>query len=431
MPFCHEWSEAKATPREVVKRAAELGYLNAASGAAKNPKNAPLMKYPLPSGIKSGEFDIFHEYIIVDELARCGSGGFLWSLSGGLSIGLPPVLNFGSQELKEKVVPGCLAGDKFIALAITEPSAGSDVANLKTTAEDKGDHYILNGEKKWITQGAYADFYTVACRTGGPGMGGVSLLLVERSMPGVTARYMDCQGMWGSGTSYITFEDVKVPKSHIIGKVNQGFKYIMHNFNHERLGIVMQANRFARVCIEESIKYSLKRKTFGQSLIEHAVIRNKFGHMIRQVEATHAWLESVLYQLHTLPPNVTPNLLAGPIALLKAQSTQTFEFCAREAAQIFGGLAYTRGGQGEKIERLYREVRAYAIPGGSEEIMLDLGVRQAMKQAMDAALQHNKPIKLYLSMLLLRIRTMRTEINYILHKKKESTEREMTNPTIC
>ncbi|KAI8990278.1 acyl-CoA dehydrogenase/oxidase [Pilobolus umbonatus] len=387
MPFCHEWSEAKAIPREVVKRAAELGILNATSGAAKNPRNVKYMKYPLPGGVKVGEFDIFHEFICVDELSRCGSGGFIWALMGGLGIGLPPIMNFASEELREKVIPGCLAGDKFIALAITEPSAGSDVANLKTTAKDMGDHYLLNGEKKWITQGAYADYYTVACRTGGEGMGGVSLLLVERTMPGVNARYMDCQGMWGSGTSYITFEDVKVPKHHIIGKVNQGFKYIMHNFNHERLGIVMQANRLARVCIEEALKYSLKRKTFGQRLIEHAVIRNKFGHMIRQCEATHAWLESVLYQLKTQPENVTPNLLAGPIALLKAQSTQTFEFCAREASQIFGGLAYTRGGQAEKVERLYREVRAYAIPGGSEEIMLDLGVRQALKQAFAATKQ--------------------------------------------
>ncbi|KAI9259106.1 acyl-CoA dehydrogenase/oxidase [Helicostylum pulchrum] len=387
MPFCHEWSEAKAIPRSVVKRAAEIGLLNAVSGAAKKAHNSSLMKYPLPSGIKPEDFDIFHEFICVDELSRCGSGGFIWAIMGGLGIGLPPVLNFGSKELREKVVPGCLAGEKFIALAITEPSAGSDVANLKTNAKDMGDHYILNGEKKWITQGAYADFYTVACRTGGTGMGGVSLLLVERTMPGVTARYMDVQGMWGSGTSYITFEDVKVPKTHIIGKVNQGFKYIMHNFNHERIGIIMQANRLARVCIEEALKYSFKRKTFGQRLIQHAVIRNKFGHMIRQCEATHAWLESVLYQLHTLPEEATPTLLAGPVALLKAQATVTFEFCAREASQIFGGLAYTRGGQGEKVERLYREVRAYAIPGGSEEIMLDLGVRQALKQVMDA----NKP----------------------------------------
>jgi alkylation response protein AidB-like acyl-CoA dehydrogenase len=110
----------------------------------------------------------------------------------------------------------------------------------------------------------------------------------------------------------------------------------------------------------------LKRKTFGQRLVDHAVIRNKFGHMIRQCEATHAWLENILFQYKTLPEASQASMLAGPIALLKAQSTQTFEYCAREAAQIFGGLAYTRGGQGEKIERLYREVRAYAIPGGSE-----------------------------------------------------------------
>jgi alkylation response protein AidB-like acyl-CoA dehydrogenase len=126
---------------------------------------------------------------------------------------------------------------------------------------------------------------------------------------------------------------------------------------------------------------------FGKKLIDQPVIRNKLGHMIRQVEATHSWLESTLYQVKTLPAAVQPLRLGGPIALLKAQSTQTFEYCAREAAQIFGGLSYTRGGQGEKIERLYREVRAYAIPGGSEEIMIDLGVRQAQKVA---ALNHAK-----------------------------------------
>ncbi|CAO3634529.1 unnamed protein product [Cunninghamella blakesleeana] len=380
MPFCHEWSENKEIPKSIVKRAAELGILNAISGAATNPSIASLLPYSLPAGIKPEEFDIFHEFICIDELSRSGSGGLVWGLEGGLAIALPPVINFGSNEMRNKVTPEVLSGEKFISLAITEPSAGSDVANLTTTAKDAGDHFIVNGEKKWITQGAYADYYVVAARTGGEGMGGISLLLIERALPGVNARAMDCQGMFGSGTSYITFEDVKVPKSNLIGKLNQGFKYIMTNFNHERLGIVMQANRMARVCIEEAFKHAVKRKTFGQPLVQHAVIRNKLAHCIRQVEATHAWLESVLYQVKTLPHESQAKVLGGPIALLKAQSTQTFEFCAREAAQIFGGLAYTRGGQGEKVERLYREVRAYAIPGGSEEIMLDLGVRQALKQ---------------------------------------------------
>ncbi|KAI8986413.1 acyl-CoA dehydrogenase/oxidase [Pilobolus umbonatus] len=385
MPFCHEWSETREIPKSVLKRAAELGLLAAVSGAGTNPEMEKYMPYGLPGGMKASEFDIFHEFVCVDELSRSGSCGFIWAMEGGLAIGLPPVMNFANEKLKERVVTACLSGDSVIALAITEPSAGSDVANLSTNAKDMGDHYILNGEKKWITNGLYADFYTVACRTGGPGMGGVSLLLVERTMPGVNARAMDCQGTWGSGTSYITFEDVKVPKTHLIGKENSGFKYIMHNFNHERLGIIMQANRLSRVCIEEAMKYAMKRKTFGQRLVDHAVIRNKFGHMIRQCEATHAWLENILYQSKTLPVESQASLLGGPIALLKAQSTQTFEFCAREAAQIFGGLAYTRGGQGEKVERLYREVRAYAIPGGSEEIMLDLGVRQAMKKCSETS----------------------------------------------
>jgi alkylation response protein AidB-like acyl-CoA dehydrogenase len=143
-----------------------------------------------------------------------------------LSIGLPPVLKFGSEELKQRIAPGCLNGTKNICLAITEPYAGSDVANLKTEAKlsDDGQYYIVNGEKKWITNAVFADYFTVAVRTGGPGMGGVSLLLIERTMPGVKTRQMLCSGVWASGTTYITFEDVKVPKSNLIGKENAGFK---------------------------------------------------------------------------------------------------------------------------------------------------------------------------------------------------------------
>jgi len=264
-----------------------------------------------------------------------------------------------------QVCKPCLTGEKIICLAITEPSAGSDVANLKTTARlsPDGKHYIVNGEKKWITNGVWADYFTVAVRTGGPGMGGVSLLLIERAFAGVTTRQMKCSGVWPSGTTYITFEDVKVPVENLVGKENQGFKYIMYNFNHERWGMIVQANRLARVCVEESMRYAQKRSTFGKKLIDHPVIRLKLAHMTRQVEATHSWLENVTYQMCTMSKTEQQERLGGPIALLKAQATQTFEFCAREASQIFGGLAYTRGGQGEKVERLYREVRAYAIPG--------------------------------------------------------------------
>lgn len=153
----------------------------------------------------------------------------------------------------------------------------------------------------------------------------------------------------------------------------------MTNFNHERIGIIIQCIRFSRVCYEESMKYAHKRRTFNTKLINHPVIRLKLAHMARQIEASYSWLENIIYQCQKMTETEAMLKLGGAIAGLKAQSTVTFEYCAREASQIFGGLSYSRGGQGGKVERLYRDVRAYAIPGGSEEIMLDLSIRQALR----------------------------------------------------
>ena len=371
----------------------ERGYLGGLLG----------IKYPThlsPNHVKAvapEKWDLFHELIITDEISRAGSGGLVWNLIGGFGIGCPPLVKYGKKELVNRIVPGILAGDKRICLAITEPDAGSDVANLTCEAKlsEDGKHYIVNGEKKWITNAIWSDYFTTAVRTGGPGMDGVSLLLIERS-EGVSTRKMDCQGVWSSGTTYITFEDVKVPVGNLIGKENQGFKgkfnptcflmsftdsetVIMTNFNHERIGIIIQCLRFSRVCFEESVKYANKRKTFGKKLIDHPVIRLKLAHMARQIEASYNWLENCIYQCEKMGEMEAMLKLGGAIASLKAQATITFEFCAREASQIFGGLSYSRGGQGGKIERLYRDVRAYAIPGGSEEIMLDLSIRQSMR----------------------------------------------------
>lgn len=325
-------------------------------------------------------FDHFHELINIDETSRPG-GGVSWAVMGGLGIALPPVLNFGlpgDPVLQERCARECLAGTKIICLAITEPTAGSDVANLQCLAEDHGDHFVVTGEKKWITNGIYADYFTVALRTGGRGSmhRGLSLLLMERSMPGIELRKMDCTGVWASGTTFITFDNVKVPKTNIIGKLNEGFKQIMFNFNHERWMLAVQANRLARTCVEESLKFARKRRAFGKCLIEHQVIQHKIGEMGRLVEATQAWLENITFQMNTMTKEEQNSKLGGHIALLKVQASKTAEFCAREALQVFGGSGYTRSGQGEKVERIYREVKAYAIPGGSEEIMLNLAASQ-------------------------------------------------------
>lgn len=373
-PNVGEWDEAGEIPKDLYVEFGKTGLLPLVVGR-------PWPEQFIGKCNLGFDPDYFHELIVYDEMSRCGSGGFLWGIAGGMTIGLPPVYNFASDEVKKRVMAPILKGEKIICLAITEPTAGSDVANLKTTAEKQGDHYILNGEKKWITNGVFADYFTVACRTGGKGMGGLSLLLVEKDMPGVTTRKMKCSGVWSSGTTYITFEDVKVPAGNLIGKEGKGFKYAMNNFNHERFAICAMTNRFSRVCLEEALKFAMKRKTFGKTLIEHPVIRWKLAEMSRMIEANHAWLEHVTYQMNTMTKLEASFKLGGPTALLKVQCTKTFEYCAREAAQVFGGLGYTRGGQGEKVERLSREVRAMAVPGGSEEVMLDLGVRQTTKLA--------------------------------------------------
>lgn len=377
MPNINEWEEARRIPEHIYKTAGERGYLAGLMGTS---YPTHLVKNTVKS-VSPQDWDQFHELIITDELARCGSGGFVWNVLGGFGIGCPPVLKHGKKALVDRIMPGILNGDKRICLAITEPDAGSDVANLGCEAKlsEDGKHYIVNGEKKWITNGIWSEYFTTAVRTGGEGMGGISVLLIERSFGGVSTRKMDCQGVWSSGTTYVTFEDVKVPVENLIGKENKGFSVIMTNFNHERIGIIIQAIRFARVCYEESMKYANKRETFGKTLYEHPVIRLKLAHMARQIEASYNWLESVIYQASNMDETEAMLKLGGPIAGLKAQSTITFEFCAREASQIFGGLSYTRGGLAAKVERLYRDVRAYAIPGGSEEIMLDLSIRQSMR----------------------------------------------------
>jgi alkylation response protein AidB-like acyl-CoA dehydrogenase len=222
-PNVTEWDENRLVDPEIYKEMGRRGYLAGLLGV-----HYPT-KYTGGKSVKSvppEKWDLFHELVITDEICRAASGGLVWNLIGGFGIGCPPLLKFGKKSLVDRILPGILSGDKRICLAITEPDAGSDVAGLNCEAKLSADgkHYIVNGEKKWITNGIWSDYFTTAVRTGGPGMNGVSLLLIERSFGGVTTRKMDCQGVWSSGTTYVTFEDVKVPVENLIGKENQGFR---------------------------------------------------------------------------------------------------------------------------------------------------------------------------------------------------------------
>jgi acyl-CoA dehydrogenase len=350
-PYVSEWDETETFPRELYNKAGDIGLLG--------------VGFPEEYGGTDGT-DIYHTYIIAEELARAGGGGVQASLLSH-SIGAPPINALGTPEQKSKWLPPVLSGEKISALAITEPSGGSDVAQLQTSARHDGDHYVVNGSKTYITSGMRADLITVAVRTGGPGLGGISLLVIETDTPGFARTPLKKMGWWASDTATLYFDDCRVPVENMLGEENKGFTAVMNNFNMERVGMAAGANSLARVCLEEAIDYARERMTFGKRLADHQVIRHKIVDMAQAVNATQAYLE-----------NIARRIMAGenPIAdfcMLKIQATRTLELCAREAMQILGGAGFMRG---NKVERIYREVRVYAIGGGSEEIMRELAARQ-------------------------------------------------------
>jgi acyl-CoA dehydrogenase len=353
MPFAENWDEAGQMPDELWPRAAEMGLLG--------------LGYPEEYGGVSKGIDIWYKNILNEELARLGVGGVSASLMVH-NIGLPPVINFAREAVCREVAPAVLSGQKFISLCVTEPSGGSDVARLSTTARDDGDAWVVNGCKTYITGGMRADWFTTAVRTGGEGARGVSVLLIPADLPGVSHTELTRkQGWWASDTATIYFEDVRVPKNLLIGEENQGFKVLMNNFNDERMAMSAAMEACARVCLEEAVNWAQERQTFGKRLADHQVIRHKIAEMKRYINATQCYLQVVSHHLDAGMAN------AGDIALLKVQSSHAMEFCAREAMQIMGGAAYMRG---SRVERIYREVRVNAIGGGSEEIMRDLAARQ-------------------------------------------------------
>jgi acyl-CoA dehydrogenase len=287
------------------------------------------------------------------------------------SIGLPPIVAHGSEALKRLIVPDVLAGRKIAALAITEPGAGSDVARLTCSARRDGDHWVIDGEKTFITSGVRADWITVAVRTGSKGSGGISLIAVPGDAPGLERTPLAKMGWWCSDTAQLRFAGCRVPAEYLIGEENAGFRAIMENFNGERLLMSAGAAAFARVCYDEALEWARQRKTFGAALVEHQAIRHKLMDMRMRLGSSRAWLNE-LVDRHDGGHAGEADYVAE-LCLLKNHTTQTMQFCADQAVQILGGMGYMRG---TRSERIYREVKVMMIGGGAEEIMKELAARQ-------------------------------------------------------
>lgn len=294
-------------------------------------------------------------------------------------------------------------------------AAGSDVAGIRTTAvlSPGNSHYVVNGAKKWITNGLWADYVTAAVRTGGPGPSGISMLIIPlKDTPGITRRRIRNSGLNASGSTYIGFNNVRVPVGNLIGKENEGFKIIMANFNPERLSLAVGSLRLARTCFEEAWGHALRRKTFGKPLMDNQVMRAKFAAMARAIESCHAWIEQIVYQIQNQEHPAQDLRIGARIALVKVHAGKVFfsilidESCKDTYRKFYhrlsrcvvekpnkslGGefltvlleskalrtfsLGVSKEGKGHIVEQISRDLRVFVVGGGSEEIMDDLAIR--------------------------------------------------------
>jgi len=346
-PHIDQWEDEELFPVELYKKAADAGFLG--------------LEYPEAYG--GSPCDKFMNIAYTEEMIRAGSVGLVAGL-GSYSIAMPPVLSMGTEKQKQKFLVSVLKGEKISALGITEPNAGSDVANIRTRAVRNGDHYIVNGSKTFITSGCRAHFITTAVRTGGAGYKGVSLLMIDSSTPGFTvAKKIRKMGWNASDTAELSFVDCRVPVENMLGGEGQGFVGIMINFQNERLALAVMAHAVAELALEESIKYAKTREAFGRTLSGFLVTRHKLVDMATKVEVAKQFNYRVAAKMQ-----------AGQDAIRDVSMAKNFacEACDKvvyDAVQIHGGYGYARE---YLVERLYRDSRILGIGGGTTEIMKEI-----------------------------------------------------------
>ncbi|MFG6206598.1 acyl-CoA dehydrogenase family protein [Pseudomonas retamae] len=352
LPDVDQWEEAESFPRELYLKAGAAGILG--------------IGYPEALG-GSHAGDLFAKVAASEELMRCGSGGLVAGL-GSLDIGLPPIVKWARPEVRDQVVPQVLSGEKISALAVTEPGGGSDVANLQTRAVRDGESYRVSGSKNFITSGVRADFYTVAVRTGAPGFGGISLLLIEKGTPGFTVgRSLKKMGWWASDTAELFFDDCRVPLGNLIGAENMGFACIMGNFQSERLALALMANMTSQLALEQSLKWAREREAFGKPIGKFQVIKHRLAEMATALEVSREFTYRQAAKM------AAGQSVIKEISMAKNFATDTSDRITSEAVQILGGLGYMRE---SLVERLYRDNRILSIGGGTREVMNEIISKQ-------------------------------------------------------
>jgi acyl-CoA dehydrogenase len=348
VPHVEAWEAAGEIPRELHRAAAALGLLGVGFDEA----------------VGGGGGDLVDSLRVSESVILAGAPTGVCASLFTHGIAVPHMAAGGNVDLVERFVRPTLAGEAIGSLAITEPDAGSDVADLGTRAVRDGDHYVVNRAKTYITSGVRADFVTTAVRTGGAGYGGVSLLVVERGTPGFTVgRKLDKMGWRSSDTAELSYVDVRVPVANLVGAEGSGFVQIMTQFAAERLGLAVQAYAVAARCLELTLAWVRRRETFGRPLARRQVVQHKIAEMARQTDVARRYTRDVALR------HLAGEDMLTEVAMAKNTAVYACDFVVNEAVQLHGGLGYMRESE---VERHYRDARILGIGGGTNEIMNEI-----------------------------------------------------------
>lgn len=348
LPHINQWEEDRKTPRDIWKKMGDMGFLG--------------LSYPEKYGGMG--LDFFYDVVFNEELGRCNSAGFAITQQVVQYMSGPYILKYGSDHLKDKYLPGIISGELISSIGITEPGAGSDVQNIQTKAIREGDHYIVNGSKTFITNGVYGDFVVTVVKTDpSQGAAGVSLLVIEQSMEGVSTRKLKKLGWHSSDTAEISFDNVKVPVENLVGEEGRGFYYLMNGLQLERICGLPAAVSGMEKAMEVSMQYMSERQAFGRSINKFQVLRHRLAQMAAEVEALKAFVY-VCSKMYA--DNVYDVKLCSMAKLLASELT---EKVATQCLQFFGGYGFM---EEYPMARMYRDCRVGTIGGGSSEIMREI-----------------------------------------------------------